>query len=460
MDKTTHRKMVTFAMMVSILMVAIDTTIVTTAMPHIVNQLNGLKLISWVFAIYLLTASITTPIYGELSDLFGRKHIFIFGVALFVFGSIVSGMAQTMPQLICFRALQGLGAGAVTPLTFTIIGDLYSGEERARMQGVFSSIWGVAGLLGPLVGGLFVDHFSWRWIFYINVPIGAAAVLMVVSFLHETQVTKTKKDIDYLGAFLFTVSMSSLLYALISGGEAYAWNSTVIISLLLTAFVFLIIFLRVEANAKEPMIPIDLFKIPIIAVSNVVCFVSSIVLIGTNVYLPIWIQMVLGHNATSSGLTLMPMSLAWPLASALAGRFMYSIGSKITAIFGAVMILLGSAWLTFVNVNSPYWYIVGLMVVIGFGMGCSVTPLTVLIQSAVGWNLRGAATASNTFSRSLGQTLGIAVFGTVFNGALKYGMPQSLHMVFTLVFAVSILTLIISAALPSHRQTMSRQKAD
>jgi EmrB/QacA subfamily drug resistance transporter len=460
MDKTTHRKMVTFAMMVSILMVAIDTTIVTTAMPHIVNQLNGLKLISWVFAIYLLTASITTPIYGKLSDLFGRKHIFIFGVALFVFGSIVSGMAQTMPQLICFRALQGLGAGAVTPLTFTIIGDLYSGEERARMQGVFSSIWGVAGLLGPLVGGLFVDHFSWRWIFYINVPIGAAAVLMVVSFLHETQVTKTKKDIDYLGAFLFTVSMSSLLYALISGGEAYAWNSTVIISLLLTAFVFLIIFLRVEANAKEPMIPIDLFKIPIIAVSNVVCFVSSIVLIGTNVYLPIWIQMVLGHNATSSGLTLMPMSLAWPLASALAGRFMYSIGSKITAIFGAVMILLGSAWLTFVNVNSPYWYIVGLMVVIGFGMGCSVTPLTVLIQSAVGWNLRGAATASNTFSRSLGQTLGIAVFGTVFNGALKYGMPQSLHMVFTLVFAVSILTLIISAALPSHRQTMSRQKAD
>lgn len=452
--------MVTFAMMVSILMVALDTTIVTTAMPHIVSQLNGLKLISWVFAIYLLTASITTPIYGKLADLFGRKYVFIFGVALFVAGSIVSGIAQTMPQLIFFRAIQGLGAGAVTPLTFTIIGDLYTGEERARMQGVFSSIWGIAGLLGPLVGGLFVDNFSWRWIFFINVPIGAAAVLLVYGYLHETQAAKTKKDIDYLGALLFTVSMSSLLYALISGGEQYAWNSPAIITLFLTAAAFLTLFLRTEGAAKDPMIPIALFRIPIIAVSNVVCFVSSIVLIGVNVYLPIWIQMVLGHNATSSGLTLMPMSLAWPLASALAGRFMYSIGSKITAVFGAVLILLGSAWLMLVNVNSPYWYIVGLMVVIGFGMGCSVTPLTVLIQSSVGWNLRGAATASNTFSRSLGQTLGIAVFGTVFNSTLIKGMPQSLHQVFILVVAAAAAVLLISAALPSHSKVMSQQNAN
>lgn len=497
MEKTTQRKMVTIAMMVSTMLVALDTTIVTTAMPHIVQQLSGLKLISWVFAIYLLTTSVTTPIYGKLADLFGRKPIFIFGVVLFVLGSMVSGMAQSMNQLILFRGLQGLGAGAVMPLTFTIIGDLYPGEERARMQGVFSSVWGVAGLLGPLAGGLFVDHISWRWIFYINVPIGIIAILLVLGFLHETQVEKTKKSIDYWGATLFSVSMGSLLYALISGGELYAWNSGVIISLFAIAVVSLILFIRVEAKTKEPMLPLSLFKIPVIAVSNTVGFVVSCVLIGVNVYLPIWIQTLLGHSATSSGLTLMPMSFAWPLASTLAGRFMYSIGSKITAVFGAILIVVGAGWLLLVNTGSPYWYLVGVMIVIGFGMGCAMTPLTVLVQSAVGWNLRGAATASNTFARSLGQTVGIAVFGTVFNSSLnsyvqnhvaggwqggdignaitsgtganisasvleqlRNGMAYSLHSIFILVFVISIVTLLFSAVLPSHSKVMAQQKAD
>lgn len=461
MEKTTQRRMVTLAMLVSILLVALDTTIVTTAMPHIVEQLSGLNLLSWVFAIYLLTSSVTTPIYGKLADLFGRKPVFIFGVALFVIGSMVSGMAQTMHQLIIFRGFQGLGAGAVLPLTFTIIADLYAGEERARMQGVFSSVWGVAGLLGPLVGGLFVDHVSWRWIFYINVPVGIIAIFLVFSFLHEESLAKTKKSIDYLGTALFTISMGSLLFALISGGQFYAWSSVEIISLFMVALVFLLAFLVVETKAKEPMLPLSLFKIPVIAVANGVGFVASGVLIGVNVYLPVWIQSLLGHSATSSGLTLMPMSFAWPLASTLAGRYMYRIGSKTTAVFGAVMIMAGSAWLLLISPGSPYWYLVGIMIVIGFGMGCSFTPLTVLVQSAVGWNLRGAATASNTFSRSLGQTVGVAALGTVFNNTLNQrSMAQGLHMVFILVFAVSVITLLISALLPSHRQIMADQKAD
>jgi len=496
MDKTTNRKMVSAAIMVSILLVAIDTTIVTTAMPHIVKQLSGLKLISWVFAIYLLTTAITTPIYGKLADMLGRKPVFLFGIVLFVIGSMLSGAAQSMLQLIWFRAFQGIGAGAVIPLSITIFGDIYTGEERGRMQGLISSVWALAGLLGPLAGGLFVDYLSWRWIFYINVPVGIAATILIMSYLHEPQPEHAKKDIDYWGAAAFTIAMGSLLFALISGGESYAWNSAPIISLLAVAFVFSGIFLAVESKAKNPMLPLSIFKIRVIAISNLVGFVASSVLIGVNVYLPIWIQILQGQSATSSGLVLMPMSLAWPLASTLAGRYMYRVGSKFTVVLGTVLIAAGSAWLLLVNTASPYWFFVGIIIIMGLGMGASSTPLIVLIQSAVGWNFRGVATASNSLTRTLGQTVGIAVLGAAFNNSLnsyvlnhlpggwqggdisnalmsasanippgvleqlRSGMAHSLHLVFILVFALALITVLASVTLPSHQEIMAKQQAD
>ncbi|MEN6389103.1 MAG: MDR family MFS transporter [Syntrophomonas sp.] len=496
MEKTTNRRMVSAAIMVSILLVAIDTTIVTTAMPHIVKQLSGLKLISWVFAIYLLTTAITTPIYGKLADMFGRKPIFLFGIVLFVIGSMLSGAAQSMTQLIWFRAFQGLGAGAVIPLSITIFGDIYTGEERGQMQGLVSSVWAFAGLLGPLAGGLFVDYLSWRWIFYINVPVGIAATILIISFLHEHQPEHSKKDIDYLGAALFTIAMGSLLYALTSGGESYAWNSVTIIALFAVALVFSGLFLLVESKAKNPMLPLSIFKIRVIAVSNIVGFAASSVLIGVNVYLPIWIQVLQGHSATSSGLVLMPMSLAWPLASTLAGRYMYQIGSKFAVVLGTILVAAGTAWLLLVDTTTPYWFLVGIIILIGFGMGASSTPLIVLIQSAVGWSLRGVATASNSLTRTLGQTVGIAVLGTAFNNSLnsyvqshiaggwqggdissvlmsadtniaqgvleqlRSGMAHSLHLVFVLVFALAVVTLLISIMLPSHKKIMSQPQAD
>lgn len=499
MSKTmTNRKMVTVAMLVAILLVAIDVTVVSTAMPRIVSDLSGLKLISWVFAIYTLTTSVTTPIYGKLADLFGRKKIFITGVILFVIGSMLSGAAHTMTQLIWFRAFQGIGAGAVMPITFTIIGDLYPGEQRAKMQGVFGAVWGIAGLLGPLVGGFFVDQISWRWIFYINLPVGLISLILITTFFHETFEVKKDHKIDYLGAVTFTIGISSLLYALLNAGpgQKYAWNSAPIYLLFAVAVIFIVLFGYIETKVKEPMLPPSLFRIPVILVSNLVGFLSSCVLIGVNVYLPMWIQTILGHSATSSGLTLMPMSIAWPLGATFAGRYMYKIGSKLTAVLGAIFIALGGTWLLAMELGSPYWYFVGIMIVIGLGMGYATTPTTVLVQSAVGWQMRGAATASNTFTRSIGQTVGIAIFGTIFNNSLlTYGKEHSngawkgdgnisnilssdainklpasvidlihkalahgMHLVFILVFFLGIANLIASLFLPAHKKVMEQQK--
>lgn len=493
MHHTTNRKMVTIAMLVAIFLVAIDVTVVSTAMPRIVTDLSGLSLISWVFAIYTLTTSVTTPIYGKLADLYGRKLIFSIGVVLFVLGSMLSGASQSMTQLIWFRAFQGIGAGAVMPLTFTIIGDLYPGEQRAKMQGVFSSVWGIAGLLGPLVGGFFVDQLSWRWIFYINLPVGIVSLILVWSFLHE-HFDKKSKSIDYWGAVTFTIGISALLYALLNGGQNYAWNSAPIIGLFAGAAVFLILFILIEAKSKEPMLPLSLFKIPVIGVSNIVGFLASAVLIGANVYLPMWIQLILGHSAMNSGLTLMPMSIAWPLGATFAGRFMYRIGSKLTTVIGSVLIILGAAWLLAVDLGSPYWYFVGLMIVLGLGLGYATTPTTVLVQSAVGWQMRGAATASNTFMRSIGQTVGVAIFGTLFNRtltnymtthyqglipganlsnvlnssvlsklpatvlhAVQQALAYALHSVFILVLGFAALNLLATFVLPTHRKVLEQQ---
>lgn len=498
MQTQTNRKMVTIAMLVAVLLVAIDVTVVSTAMPKIVSDLHGLSLYSWVFAIYTLTTCVTTPIYGKLSDLFGRKIVFMIGVVLFLVGSVLSGAAQSMAQLVWFRAFQGIGAGAVMPVTFTIIGDLFPGEQRARMQGVFSSVWGVAGLLGPLMGGLFVDHLSWRWIFYINLPVGIIAIVLVSLFLHE-HVQKKTKHIDYWGALTFTVALSSLLYALLNGGQKYAWSSLTIVSLLIAFVLFTALFLVVESKAQEPMLPLSLFAMPVIAISNLMMFLMSFVLMGSNVYLPMWIQSILGHSATSSGLTLMPMSIAWPLGSTLAGRYMYRLGSKATAVFGAVTVLAGASWLVVVHLDSPYWYFVGLMIVLGFGMGYATTPTSVLVQSAVGWQMRGAATGSNTLMRSLGQTVGVTIFGTVFNHAItsylgtnfptgreasllmgiiaagsttgsaaktlpanvlhdvQRTLATGLHSVFVVTIIVAALGLLASFILPAHRKVLAQQ---
>src|SRR5947209_19524861 len=285
--------LVTLGLMLGTALAALDTTIVGTALPSIVGKLGGITLYSWVFSAYLLTSTSTVPIYGKLADLYGRKPIFLFGTALFLIGSVACGSAQTMEQLIVFRAIQGLGAGAVLPIVLTIIGDIFALEERARMQGFFSGVWGLSSIVGPAVGGLIVDHFSWRWVFYINIPFGLlSAFLLIVSF--KEHVERKKRRLDYAGTFALTGAIVALLFALLQGGTTWAWDSLPSIGLFATAIVLTTLFLWVERRAAEPILPLTLFDNRIIAIASIGGVVLGIVMFGVTSYVPLFVQGVNG----------------------------------------------------------------------------------------------------------------------------------------------------------------------
>lgn len=461
MASKTNVNMVVAGLLAAMFIGALDATVVATATPHMIKDLHGETLFSWVFAIYTLTTCVATPIFGKLADLFGRKPVFAAGIGLFVLGSILCGAAQSMTGLIWFRALQGFGAGALAPVCFTVIGDLFSGKQRGKMMGVFSSVWSVAGLLGPLIGGYFVDQVSWRWIFYINVPIGIIALLLVVVFLHQP-IERQAKKIDYLGAIMFTIAFSALLYALLSGGSRHSWDSPVIVGLFAASAVCFMLFLWIEKRAEEPMIPLSIFRIRVLNVTNISGFLTFGITTGLTVYSPIWIQSVLGNSATSSGLIAMPMSLAWPLASNIAGRLMYRVGVKASIVFGSSLVMAGSIWLIALQMNSPYVFWIGILVLIGLGMGFVATPSTVVVQSVVGWEKRGVANASSMLARALGQTVGIAVFGTIYNQYVtiigsKTEQTAGMHAVFLLMLGIAIANLLAVSFLPKHRQVMAQQ---
>jgi EmrB/QacA subfamily drug resistance transporter len=460
MSTRTDRKAVTAGLLAALFVGALDATVVSTAMPRIEQELGGLSLMSWVFSVYTLTTCLATPIFGKLADLFGRKIVFAIGLVLFAAGSVLCGAAGSMVALILFRAVQGIGAGALNPVTFTIIGDLYPGEERGRMQGLFASVWSVAGLLGPLVGGYFVDQVSWRWIFFVNVPVGVVSFLLVCGFLHE-RFEKKRNAVDYAGAVTLTVGLTALLFALLSGGETYAWNSPQLVLLFAVTAAAGMLFVRIERKAPEPLIPLSLFRSRVMNICNALGFLGFCISTGVTIYAPLWIQSLMDKSATVSGLIVMPMSIFWPIASNLAGRLMYRLGSKTIVTTGSIVLIAGTAWLLALRLDSPTVYWTGILSVIGFGMGCLTTPATVLIQSAVGWGLRGVATSTNALMRTLGQTVGVAVFGTLFNSFLvthaKPELARGMHAVFIVLFAIAAATLIVVAMLPAHRRIMEQQ---
>jgi len=409
-----------FALMLATFLTAVDVTIVDTALPRIVGSLGGFPLMTWLVTGYMLTSTATVPVCGKLADILGRKRVFAGGAALFALGSALCGLAQNMGQLILFRAVQGLGAGAVQPVVQTIIGDIFTPVERARMQAWFSAVWGFSALVGPLLGGLIVDYASWRWLFYINLPLGALAILMVWRFLEE-RVEARHQAVDYLGSITMTGGISLLLLAMLTGGSQYAWSSPQVLGMLAGAAVLLALFIWHQVRTPEPMISPDLFRNPAIGMPLLASFMVGGVLYGTSVYLPIWAQGVEGFSATKSGASLLWLSVGWPIASVLGGRLVVRQGVRPASVVGLVLNVLGAAGLVVLarlTQEIPPVLLALVTFTIGAGMGYSSVAFILGVQNAVSWGQRGVATAALQFIRTLGGMVWISVMGMTLNLSL------------------------------------------
>lgn len=419
-----RRPFVLASVILAMFMTAIEGTIVSTAMPSIVAELGGFSLYSWVFSAFLLAQAATIPIYGKLADLFGRKPVFLVGAGLFLLGSLLCGLAQSMMQLVFFRALQGLGAGAVQPIVMTIVGDLYTPEERARIQGYLSSVWGISSVVGPALGGLIVQYADWAYIFWLNLPLGIFAMAGIAAFLRE-QVEKKRQAVDYAGSALMFVGVSALMLFLIQGGVAWPWISLPSFGLFAVFLAGFALFLRQERRADDPIMPLSLWKHRVIGVANLASLVNGMLLMGVATYLPAYIQGVMGRSPTVAGFALSVMSFGWPLASTVAGRLWLRLGTRRTAFIGGGFLLAGSLlFLTLDAERGPLWAGMGSFLT-GAGMGFCTLTFTVAIQSSVPWSLRGTATASNLFMRTLGSTVGTALLGGLLNNRLLRHLQEN-----------------------------------
>lgn len=417
--ETRSRMLVVVSLMLAMALTAMDSTIVATAIPTIVKDLGGFSLFPWVFSIYLLTQAAMTPIYGKLADLYGRKPILIIGSIIFLAGSALSGLSWNMLALIAFRGLQGIGAGSIQPIVTTLAGDLFSIEERAKMQGYLSSVWGLSAIVGPALGGLFVQFASWRWIFYINIPIGAAALIALTIFLHEKVQHKSHR-IDYVGSALLIVSMGLMITGLLEGGVDWSWASVQSLATLGGGAVLLAVFFAMESRAKEPVLPTWVFGRRVLLAANLGSLGIGVLTIGLSSYLPTYLQGVLRQTPLAAGFALAAMSIGWPLASAFSGKLYLKVGFRNTALLGALVTVAAGLGFATLGMHSSIFEAGGLSFLTGVGLGLGSTSLVVLIQSIVQWNRRGVVTGANMFTRQLGSTLGVAVYGTLVNAALAF----------------------------------------
>ena len=409
-----RKALITLATLIGTFLAALDSTVVGTAMPTVIGELGGLELYPWAFASYLLAATVTGPIFGKLSDTYGRKPVYLAGIFLFLLGSVLAGTSQSMAALISFRTIQGLGAGAVQPVAVTIVGDIFELETRARIQGLFGAVWGISAVVGPAAGGFITDLISWRWVFYVNVPFGIVAAFLLAATLTES-FERRERSVDYLGTALLTGGLVAVLLALLGGAGELSWAT---IALFLGGVAVLALFALVERRAADPVVPLDLFSERIIAVSAVGNLAMGGVLLGVSVYVPLFVQGALGGTAITAGAAVASLSIGWPVGSFVGGRLLLLLGYRTTLLLGSALIALGSALCVPMGSETSLTYIVWAVVVIGLGLGFSSTSYLVSVQNAVPWRRRGVATSSVVFFRTVGGLLGVAVMGAFLNASL------------------------------------------
>lgn len=424
----THKQiLVVFsALMLGMLLAALDQTIVATALPTIVGDLGGLNHLSWVVTAYLLTSTAATPLYGKISDLFGRKLLFQTAIVLFLLGSILSGLSQNMGELIAFRAVQGLGGGGIFAMVMAIIGDIVPPRDRGKYQGLIGAVFAAASVLGPLAGGFFTDSLSWRWIFYVNVPIGIVA-LIVTSIVLKLPVNKTKHHIDFLGSALVAAAVTGVLLITVWGGNTYAWTSPTIIILAVVSVVLVAAFLYVESHSPEPVLPLGLFRNQIFTVSSIIGLLVGFILFGSIIFLPEYQQIVRGASAVKSGLMLIPLTFGVVLASVGSGALITRTGKyKIYPIAGTLIASVGLYSLSALKIDTSFIVQSGMMFLAGFGIGLCMQVIVLATQNGVEYKDLGTATSAISFFRTMGGAIGTSFFGSILVNRLAYNMPKLL----------------------------------
>jgi EmrB/QacA subfamily drug resistance transporter len=478
---TREQLLVTIAVMAGLAVAALDSSVIATAMPTIIGQLGGVERYGWVFSGYLLAATTTVPTFAKLADMYGRKPIFLIGISLFVGGSVLCGLSQSILQLIVFRTLQGLGAGAVQPMALTIVGDVFEPIKRARVQGLFSSVWGVSAVVGPALGGLLTETVGWRWVFYVNVPVGAVATVLLLRHFHE-RIERRRHRLDWAGTLSLSAGIALLLIAVTEIGTSAGWSSPAFLGSFAVAAVLLVVFVRVERRAAEPVIDLGLIRRPLIGASLALQVLAGVLLFGVQSYVPPMVQGIQGGTAVAAGAAVATMSIGWPLASIVTGRWLVRSTSRPPMLLGTACLLAGSLLLTQIGRVDQLAYTMFASAVIGSGLGFMNTAIIVTLQSSVPWQQRGVVTGLVQFSRTIGGAVGVGLLGGILSAvvgprtseildplrradvpprefeALAASLTTGLVGIYILLAAVALVAVIVAwrrapaVAVAAHRQ--------